>query len=55
LTARPEGSFIFLKAASHSRAIAVEQATLASEGALLFGVALSLATSSTPRHVEKEK
>jgi hypothetical protein len=24
-------------------------------GALLFSVALSLATSSTPRHVEKEK
>ena len=34
LTARPLGSFIPLKAASHSRAIAVEQATEASLGTL---------------------
>jgi hypothetical protein len=33
-TARPLGSFMFLKAASHSRAMAVEQATLASLGTL---------------------
>ena len=43
-TARPLGSFMFLNAASHSRAMAVEQATLASLGTLR--AALSLGKSS---------
>ena len=39
-TALPLGSFIFLNAASHSRAMAVEQATLASLGTLLAALSL---------------